>query len=154
MAHLNKGQTSRIPESVLAWLLDSDPAIRWQVMQDLLERRLFRRRSTGEVIVRDRKGGSDWTCFAYPTWLHYDVLRGLEYLWQAGGTPDERVADAIDLVVLKRSVDGRWTLEAQYLGTMPVDFGEAVGGPSRWITLRALRVLNWAAASPPQKLDY
>jgi hypothetical protein len=43
----------------------------------LLERRLFRRRSTGEVIKRDRKGGADWTRFAFPTWWHYDVLRGL-----------------------------------------------------------------------------
>src|SRR5262245_23757622 len=46
----------------------------------LLERRLFRRRSTGEVIERDRKGGAAWTRFAFPTWWHYDVLRGLEYL--------------------------------------------------------------------------
>src|SRR6185437_5856738 len=46
----------------------------------LLERRLFRRRSTGEVIERDRKGGAAWTSCAFPTWWHYDVLRGLEYL--------------------------------------------------------------------------
>ena len=42
----------------------------------LLERRLFRRRSTGEVIERDRKGDAVWTRFAFPTWWHYDVLRG------------------------------------------------------------------------------
>jgi len=50
----------------------------------LLERRLFRRRSTGEVIERDRKGDTAWTRFAFPTWWHYDVLRGLEYLRRAG----------------------------------------------------------------------
>jgi hypothetical protein len=64
----------------------------------LLERRLFRRLSTGEVIERDRKGGDvSWTRFAFPTWWHYDVLRGLEYLRRAGVVPDERVAEAIDL---------------------------------------------------------
>src|SRR6185312_16222339 len=53
----------------------------------LLERRLFRRRTTGEVIERDRKGGASWTRFAFPTWWHYDVLRGLDYLRVAGATP-------------------------------------------------------------------
>ena len=67
----------------------------------LLERRLFRRRSTGEVIERDRKGGAAWTRFAFPTWWHYDVLRGLEYLRSAGVTPDERVAEAIELVAVE-----------------------------------------------------
>jgi hypothetical protein len=80
----------------------------------LLERRLLRRRSTGEVIERDRKGGGAWTRFAFPTWWHYDVLRGLEYLRRAGATPDERVAEAIELVESKRDGDGRWPLETQY----------------------------------------
>src|SRR5512143_481817 len=84
----------------------------------LLERRLFRRRSTGEVIERDRKGNAVWTRFAFPTWWHYDVLRGLEYLRSAGVTPDERVAEAIDLVESKRDGDGRWPLETRYPGTM------------------------------------
>ena len=61
----------------------------------LLERRLFRRLSTREVIERDRKGGSVWTQFAFPTWWHYDVLRGLEYLRNAGVAYDERMAAAI-----------------------------------------------------------
>src|SRR5512141_1471604 len=68
----------------------------------LLERRLFRRRTTGEVIERDRKDDNVWTRFAFPTWWHYDVLRGLEYLRGAGVPPDERVAEAIDLVASKR----------------------------------------------------
>jgi hypothetical protein len=112
----------------------------------LLERRLFRRRSTGEVIERDRKGGAAWTRFAFPTWWHYDVLRGLEYLRRAGVRPDERMADAIDLVASKRDGDGRWPLETRYPGVMPVEMDEGEGRPSRWITLRALRVLNWYAA--------
>lgn len=112
----------------------------------LLERRLFRRRSTGEVIERDRKGGAVWTRFAFPTWWHYDVLRGLEYLRSAGVTPDERVAEAIELVASKRDGDGRWPLETRYPGVMPVEIDGREGGPSRWITLRALRVLSWYSA--------
>ena len=112
----------------------------------LLERRLFRRRSTGEVIERDRKGDAAWTRFAFPTWWHYDVLRGLEHLRRSGVAPDERVAEAIDLVASKRDDDGRWPLETQYPGKMPVETDEGEGRPSRWNTLRALRVLDWYSA--------
>ncbi len=112
----------------------------------LLERRLFRRKSTGEVIERDRKGGASWTRFAFPTWWHYDVLWGLEYLRRAGVQPDERVAEAIELVASRRDDDGRWPLDTQYPGRMPVETDEGVGRPSRWNTLRALRVLNWYSA--------
>jgi hypothetical protein len=119
----------------------------------LLERRLFRRRSTGDVIAYDRKVGPGsrsghpaWTRFAFPTWWHYDVLRGLEYLRRAGVAPDERVAEAIELVTSKRDDDGRWPLEVRYPGDMPVEIDEGVGRPSRWNTLRALRVLDWYSA--------
>jgi hypothetical protein len=121
-------------------------AARLRGQEYLLERRLFRRRSTGEVIERDRKGGAPWTHFAFPTWWHYDVLRGLEYLRRAGVAPDERVAEAIELVASKRDGDGRWPLETRYPGVMPVETDEGEGRPSRWITLRALRVLDWYAA--------
>ena len=109
----------------------------------LRERRLFRRRSTGAVIERDRKGGAVWTRFAFPTWWHYDVLRGLEYLRSAGTLPDERAAEAIDLVASKCDDEGRWPLEARYPGVMPLEMDESEGRPSRWNTLRALRVLDW-----------
>jgi hypothetical protein len=112
----------------------------------LLERRLFRRRSTGEVIERDRKGDAAFTRFAFPTWWHYDVLRGLEYLRRAGVVPDQRVAEAIELVASKRDGEGRWPLEVQYPGEMPIEIDECEGQPSRWNTLRALRVLEWYAA--------
>jgi hypothetical protein len=109
----------------------------------LLERRLFRRRSTGAAIERDRKSGGAWTRFAFPTWWHYDVLRGLEYLRRADVKPDERVAEAIELVESKRDSDGRWRLDTQYPGDMPLNMNEAEGTTSRWNTLRALRVLKW-----------
>src|SRR4051794_3484110 len=112
-------------------------AARLRGQEYLLERRRFRRRSTGEVI------DAAWTRFAFPTWWHYDVLRGLEYLRRAGVAPDERVAEAIDLVASKRDDDGRWPLEIQYPGKMPIETDEAEGQPSRWNTLRALRVLDW-----------
>ncbi|MGZ3598859.1 MAG: hypothetical protein ACXWQ5_04015 [Ktedonobacterales bacterium] len=121
-------------------------AARLRGQEYLLERRLFRRRSTGEAIERDRKGDAAWTRFAFPTWWHYDVLRGLEYLRRAGVAPDERVAEAIELVASKRDGDGRWPLETQYPGKMPVETDEGEGRPSRWNTLRALRVLDWYAA--------
>jgi hypothetical protein len=109
----------------------------------LLDRRLFRRKSTGEVIERDRKSDTVWTRFAFPTWWHYDVLRGLEYLRSAGVAPDERVTEAIDLVASKRGRNGRWPLETRHPGRMLVETDEGEGRPSRWNTLRALRVLRW-----------
>jgi hypothetical protein len=98
------------------------------------------------VIDQDREGSSIFTRFAFPTWWHYDVLRGLDYLRKADAGPDERVAEAIELVKSKRGSDGRWLLENWHSGTMPIDMGEREGQPSRWNTLRALRVLRWYSA--------
>jgi hypothetical protein len=111
--------------------------------QYLLDRQLYKRLSTGEPITVDRKRGNDWTQFAFPTWWHYDILRGLDYLREGGVTPDERVAAAIEIVRSKQQLDGRWLLDIEHPGTAPIDFGETAGEPSRWITLRALRVLRW-----------
>ena len=82
------------------------PAARQRGEAYLLERRLFHRRSTGAAIPQDRKGGADWTRFAFPTWWHYDVLRGLDYLRRAGVAPDARVAEAVALVAAKRDASG------------------------------------------------
>ncbi len=101
----------------------------------MLERRLFRRKSTGEVI------DPDWLRFSFPTWWHYDVLRGLEYLCDAGVEPDERMAEAIGIVEGDRGPDGRWSLRNVYEGTVSFQM-EDEGTPSRWNTLRALRVLD------------
>ena len=127
---------------------NSTPAVteaRLRGQEYLLERRLMRRRSTGQVIEHDRKGNGSWTNFAFPGWWHYDVLRGLDYLRSAGATRDERMDEAIGLVESKRGADGRWLLDTRYPGAMPVEMDEGEGRPSRWITLRALRVLRWSA---------
>lgn len=103
----------------------------------LLKRGLFRSLSIGKLIHHD------WTCFSFPTHWHYDVLRGLDYLWRAGVKPDQRVAEAIDLVEKKRDGDGRWTLGNLHPGKVHFDMEDGAGKPSRWITLRALRALDW-----------
>ena len=104
----------------------------------LLERRMFRRLSTGEVI------DPAWTLFSFPTRWHYDVLRGLDYLRSAGVERDERCSEAIDLVKSKRDADGRWPLENTHPGRVHFDMDEGDGKPSRWNTLRAMRVLAWS----------
>ncbi|HEX7128030.1 MAG TPA: hypothetical protein VF406_19915 [Thermodesulfobacteriota bacterium] len=106
----------------------------------LLERRLLRRRSTGEVI------DPAWTRFSFPIGSHYDVLRALEYLRCAGVAPDARMAEAIDLVASKRDANGRWPLECVHPDELDAEPGAASGRASRWITLRALRGLGWSSA--------
>lgn len=111
----------------------------------LLERRMMRRRSTGEVIVHDRKTeqATTWSLFSFPTYWHYDVLRGLEYMRSAEVVVDERLAEALELVESKRDADGRWPLENTHPGTVHFAMDEGDGKPSRWNTLRAMRVLRW-----------
>src|SRR3989475_3824202 len=107
----------------------------------LLERRMFRRLSTGAVV------DPDWLQFSFPPRYFYDVLRGLDHIRSAGVEPDERVAEAIDLVKSKRSEDGRWPLENPHPGAVYFEMDEGEGKPSRWNTLRAMRVLDWYGES-------
>ena len=103
----------------------------------LLERRLFRRRSTGEVV------DAGWLRFSFPTQWHYDVLRGLDHFRAGGSEPDPRMAEAISLVREKRQADGTWLLENSHRGAVHFTMEDGDGRPSRWNTLRALRVLYW-----------
>jgi len=115
----------------------------------LLERRMLRRLSSGELI------DAAFTRFSFPTGWHYDALRGLDYLRAAGVKADARVTEAIDLVRSKRDAEGRFPLENPHESEMvnarigDLDFGmdESEGRPSRWNTLRGLRVLRWAGRS-------
>ena len=105
--------------------------------QYLLERRMFRSLRTGEVI--DER----WLRFSFPTFWHYDVLRGLDYLRSAGIKPDRRVREAIEVVMQRRHQNGRWPLNLLHRERIPLEMETAVGSASRWNTLRALRVLRW-----------
>ena len=103
----------------------------------LLERGLFRRKTTGDPINRA------WLQFSFPTRWHYDVLRGLEYFRAVGDPADERVAEAIEVLRSKRQPDGTWLLENTHPGRIHFAMEGGDGRSSRWNTLRALRVLRW-----------
>ncbi len=103
----------------------------------LLTRAMFRKLRTGEVINKR------WLRFSFPPFWHYDVLRGLDYLRNAGLKPDGGVTDAINIVKERRHQNGRWPLNLVHPEYIPVEMETAVGSASRWNTLRALRVLRW-----------
>jgi hypothetical protein len=103
----------------------------------LLERRMFRSLRTGEIV--DKR----WLRFSFPTFWHYDVLRGLDYLRNTGIKADSRVHEAIQIVGKRRHQNGRWPLNLLHLEFIPLKMETLVGGASRWNTLRALRVMHW-----------
>jgi hypothetical protein len=105
----------------------------------LLERSLFRRKSTGEVAV------DAWLTFSFPPRWHYDVLRGLDY-FRAADRRDPRQDEAIEIVRSKRQDDGTWLLENTHPGFVHFQLEDGDGRPSRWNTLRATRALAWADA--------
>jgi hypothetical protein len=107
----------------------------------LLERRMLRSRTSGEII--DRR----WTRFSFPATWHYDVLRGLDYLRSADVEPDERLAEAIDVVKARRHQNGRWPMNHLHPTRLAFDIEPGVASASRWNTLRALRVLKWFGSS-------
>jgi len=107
----------------------------------LLERRMFRSLRTGEVI--DKR----WLRFAFPPVWHYDVLRGLDYLRNAGIKPDSRTKEAIEIVISRRHQNGRWPLNLLHPEQIPLEMETGVAKASRWNTLRALRVLRWYSNS-------
>jgi hypothetical protein len=106
----------------------------------LLERGLLRSKATRELI------SSDWLQFSYPTRWFYDILRGLDYFRAAGGTPDRWIDEAIEVLRSKEQPDGRWLLESTHPGKVHFALEDGDGQPSRWNTLRALRVLRWYEA--------
>jgi hypothetical protein len=100
-----------------------------------LQHRLFRSHRTGTVV------DGRFLRFSFPPRWHYDVLRGLDYFWSAGALSDDRLEDAIEVLVEKQDRDGRWPLQQRWPGETWFEM-ETVGEPSRWNTLRALRVLE------------
>jgi len=105
-------------------------------LEFMLQHRLYKSHRTGEEI-RPAFGQ-----LSFPFHWHYDVLRGLEYFARANAPRDTRLQDAVDLLLQKRSQDGRWKIEMIYGGKVFFNM-ETRSGPSRWNTLRALRVLRW-----------
>jgi hypothetical protein len=103
----------------------------------LLRRSLFRRLSTGEPA------DEEFLTFLYPSRWYYDVLRALDYFRSAGGAPDPRLGEAVEHVRSRRRPDGRWNLDRSLPGRVWFELDDGAGQPSRWVTLRALRVLKW-----------
>jgi Prenyltransferase and squalene oxidase repeat len=112
-------------------------AARRRAEEYLLERALFRRKSTGEVAC------AEFLEFAFPPRYRYDILRALDYFRAAGARSDPRMSEAIAIIESKRQPDGRWLLENSYTESLALPLAESIGQPSRWNTLRALRVLSW-----------
>jgi hypothetical protein len=102
----------------------------------LLIHRLFRSHRTGRIIK------TEFTRFAFPPRWHYDILRALDGFQAVNAPRDPRCAEAIDIVHTSRRSDGRWSLEKCHRGKSHFEL-ERLGRPSRWNTLRALRVLKW-----------
>jgi len=102
----------------------------------LLVHRLFMSHKTSKIV--DGK----MTRFSFPTRWRYDVLRALDFLQGYNVPKDERMNEAFELVLKRRDKDGKWKLQNRHSGKTFFEM-EKVGKPSRWNTLRALRVLKW-----------
>ncbi len=84
-----------------------------------------------------------FTKLSFPPRWHYDVLRGLEHFAATDAPWDDRYGDALEVVNRRRRSDGTWPVQNKHPGDVWFDM-EKTGGPSRWNTLRALRVQRWA----------
>ena len=105
----------------------------------LLEHRLFRSHRTGDVV------DPRMLRLSFPPRWRHDILRSLDY-FRSANAPDNRLSDAIDVLVARRRRDRRWPLQQRHPGQTWFEM-EEVGRPSRWNTLRGLRVLDWWRAS-------
>jgi hypothetical protein len=110
--------------------------IRNKGIEFLLQHHLFRSHRTGRIIDPKMKR------FSFPPRWHFDVMRGLDHLRECRHEKDERMAEGIDLIRSKQGQDGYWKLQQKYSGRVFFDMEES-GEPSRWNTLRALRILKW-----------
>jgi len=127
MEYLKNGYTYRLPELKKA---------KKESIEFILEHRLYQSHKTGETI--DDK----ILKLSYPSRWRYDILRALDYFQFAGVAYDERMGDAIDIVIKKRRPDKKWPLQAKHGGQVYFDM-EPAGKASRWNTLRALRVFSY-----------
>ena len=107
----------------------------------MLEHRLFRSDRTGAII------DTRMLMLSYPSRWRYDILRALDYFRLAEVALDPRMQEALEVVLRKRRRDGTWPLQARHPGQTHFEM-EKTGGPSRWNTLRALRVLEHFGVDP------
>lgn len=112
-------------------------AARRRAEEYLLNRALFRRLSTGEIV------NPEFLEFAFPPRYHYDVLRALDYFRNINVPPDSRIREAVDILESKSQSNHRWLLDRAHPENFALPLSEPLGEPSRWNTLRALRVLRW-----------
>ena len=136
-------------EGLLAWERaggrSRDAAAARRAGEDyLLDRALMNRRATGEVA------DPRFAMLSYPVRWYYDVLRGLDH-FRLAERRDRRLAPAVELLRAKRREDGRWVRELHHEGPQLIEVGGGERDPSRWITLRALRVLRWWDAAEPDQ---
>lgn len=116
-----------------------------EAQEFLLCHQLFRSDRTGEIINKA------FLKLAYPTRWKYDILRALEYFRTAGVPYDPRMQEALEIIRKKQLADGRWKVPAHYPGSAIHFQMEQAGQPSRWNTLRAMRVLEYFAANGYQE---
>lgn len=112
-------------------------AVRDRAHEYLLDRRLMYSRSTGDLVNRR------WLLLSFPPRWFYDILRALDYLRISGIDPDTRMEEAVEVIAGKRRSDGTWPLQGRHPGKVHFEMDDGAGKPSRWNTLRALRVLRW-----------
>ena len=111
-----------------------------------LDHRLYRSHRDGSVV------DPVFTRLSFPPRWHYDLLRGLDHVQATDAPRDDRYGDALDVLVGRRRKDGTWPVQHKHGGKVWFDM-ERSGGPSRWNTLRALRVLRWADADHSTRED-
>jgi len=137
--HSSMHTTVSVLEGIQSWL-DAGYAYRSDELAKaavaarafLLLHRLFKSDRTGKIIH------PSFLKLSYPPRWRYDILRALDH-FRAAGHDDPRLADALEVLEGKRRKDGRWPVQAKHPGQTHFDM-EKAGGPSRWNTLRALRV--------------
>ena len=142
--HSSFHTTFNVLEGLRTWLettpqhplRDDVLAAEHRALELMLEHRLFKSDKSGAVI------NDKFTLLSHPHHWHYDILRGLAYFARANAPQDARLEDAIALLGAQRRADGTWAIQHRYSGKVFFHM-EKMGGPSRWNTLRALRVLRW-----------
>lgn len=117
--------------------LDEVRQAKAEAQEFLLMHRLFKSDKTGSVI-QER-----FLKFPYPCRWYYDILRVMDYFQFSGLKYDPRMDEVVEIILSKRTVEGKWKLSAAYSGQVHFTMEQA-GKPSRWNTLRVLRVLRYA----------